>query len=121
MAPHDPNNPLSVIVAIGERLRRVLPAAGARDLQRPASTILRAARHMDEIIRALLDLAQLDAGRLALDVADEPVEALLRESADVLLPLAEEREARLITTIEAGPPLVVRGDRARVLRILSNL
>ena len=115
---HDLKNPLGVIFAAGEHLQRGDAAeGGGGSVRRPVGLMLRAARQMDDIIHGLLDLAQSDAGRL--DPASHPLDELLRESAEVLAPLAEARSLRLV--LQPGPALLVRCDRGRILQVISNL
>jgi signal transduction histidine kinase len=116
---HDLKNPLGVIFAAGEHLQRSdgETGGGGGSVQRPVGLMLRAARQMDDIIHRLLDLSQSDAGRL--ELAPHPLGEVLRECAEVLAPLAEQRGVRL--AVQPGTPLVVRCDRARVLQVLSNL
>ncbi len=114
---HDLKNPLeSVLLSSALLLRDPDPA----QVRRYAETLQRSASRMDRLIRELLDLSRMDAGRLQLEIRPERLEALADEALGVLAPLAHERR---IAVSVAGAPLedAVPCDRERILQVLSNL
>jgi signal transduction histidine kinase len=80
---------------------------------------VRSAERMDRLIGDMLDLAKIQAGQL--QVAGQPVDvaSLAQEVLETFGPLAERKHARL----EGSVPdeLRARGDRNRLLEVLSNL
>jgi signal transduction histidine kinase len=84
------------------------------------SNILRAAQRMDRLIVDLLDLAKIESGRLVIEPQSHDVASIVKDSVDILAPVASGRGLAL--TAEA-PSNDVRifCDRERVLQILSNL
>ena len=72
---------------------------------------------MKRLIADLLDLAQIQAGTLAVEQMPHDVEAIIRDCVEMLRPIAAMKDLRGMT--RAG--LQVRCDRERVLQILSNL
>ena len=74
---------------------------------------------MKRIIADLLDLAQIEAGQLAVEQKPEDAADIVREGLDMLRPLAAKRALELDGSTSAG--LQVHCDRGRVLQILSNL
>jgi PAS domain S-box-containing protein len=118
---HDLRNPLASIgLSIG-----VLAEIGvAQDEQRTHGQALgvlqRSLNRAERLIDDLLDFANIDAGRLSLELMELDPAVLLREARDVLEPLA--REKHVVLVIDAEPSLPqVRADRDRVLQVLSNL
>ena len=82
--------------------------------------IAQAAEQMDALIRDLLDVNRLDAGRLSIaPVAVDP-SSLLTESLQTLRPLVQEKGIHLDLQIESGLPKVM-ADRERIQQTLSNL
>jgi signal transduction histidine kinase len=75
---------------------------------------------MDRLIRELLDLSRMDAGRFQVELRPEPLEPLVEEALAILAPVAHERGVSLTV---AGGPLSgpVPCDRERILQVLSNL
>ena len=113
---HDLKNPLeSVLLSASLLLRSPDP-----DVRRYAAAVQRSAARMDRLIRELLDLSRMDAGRFQVELRPEPLEPLVEEALAILAPVAQERGVSL--TVTGGPlPGPVPCDRERILQVLSNL
>ena len=117
---HDLRNPLGVIVTSANVLERTtLDGNEGERVHKSAQTILRSADRMNRLIADLLDLAQIQAGKLAVEQRPQDVEGLIREGLEMLRPLAARKDLKLDGMTSGG--LRVRCDRERVLQILSNL
>jgi signal transduction histidine kinase len=117
---HDLRNPLSAILTGAAVLRRTtIDGTQGELVQKSAQAIVRAAERMKRIIADLLDLAQIEAGQLAVEQKLEDAEAIVREGVDMLRPLAAKLGLELDG--RASTDLRVHCDRGRVLQILSNL
>jgi signal transduction histidine kinase/CheY-like chemotaxis protein/sugar lactone lactonase YvrE len=86
-----------------------------------AESIQRAGQHLLRIVNDALDLARIEAGKLALDEAPFDLRALLREVDDLLRPLAQRKQLAFDTGIAEAAPRGLLGDAARVRQILLNL
>jgi signal transduction histidine kinase len=89
-------------------------------VRRYAAAVQRSAARMDRLIRELLDLSRMDAGRFQVELRPEPLEPLVEEALAILAPMAQERNVALSVS---GGPLSgpVPCDRERILQVLSNL
>jgi signal transduction histidine kinase len=117
---HDLRNPLGVIVTCASVLQRTsLDGNEGERVHTSAQTILRSADRMNRLIADLLDLAQIQAGQLAVEQKPQDVEELLREGVEMLRPLAARKDLKLDAMTSGNLP--VHCDRERVLQILSNL
>jgi CheY-like chemotaxis protein len=114
---HDLRSPLSTIITQLELIRRSSPAVA----RGPIEHLHRAAHHMERLIRDLLDVARLDAGRgLAMDHACVDPLALL--GAAVELEQAGARAAGLTLAVAASAAVApVWADYFRLLQVLDNL
>ncbi|HEX4934069.1 MAG TPA: ATP-binding protein, partial [Gemmatimonadaceae bacterium] len=76
--------------------------------------------HLLTIINDILDLSQVEAGRVT--VAREPVElrALVRETVGLLAVQAQDRGVQLTTELPAAP-VALETDRGRLRQVLVNL
>jgi PAS domain S-box-containing protein len=85
-----------------------------------AQEILRAGRHLLELINDVLDLARIEAGKLT--VSNEPVQILpiLEECLTLIKPLAEYRGVR-ITKVSHPCGLSVFADSTRLKQVVLNL
>jgi signal transduction histidine kinase len=72
-----------------------------------------------ELVGDLLFLAQLDAGKFALEHGDVDLATLVHESLEACRPLAESKQIELAERVDEVPTLV--GDHARIAQVLDNL
>ena len=118
---HDLRNPLGVIQM---QVAVLLQTAGSgseessRRIQTSANHIQRAVRRMNTLIRDLLDLAKLEAGRFTLQVTECQINELVEESLLILRPLAEAKRITLTADLSGAS---VNADRDRIFQVLSNL
>ena len=114
---HDLKNPLEAVLLCSSLLLRTPESPR---VQRHAEALLRAATRMDRLIRELLDLSSMDAGRFRVEMRPERLERVVEETLALLAPLAAEKQIALSA---AGVPLEMEipCDRERLLQVLSNL
>ena len=93
------------------------PAAEQR--ARFVSVIDRNARRLLRLVGDLLFVAQVEAGRLALNHADVDLAAVAHESVEAAAPAATAAGVVLSADVRPLPPL--RGDRDRLAQALDNL
>ena len=115
---HDLRNPLSTISMSSSLMLEVPLAEDQRKKQ--LSMIKRAGERMNRMIQDLLDVAKLEAGRLAIEAKPVEIAALLTEAEEMLRPLAADKGLTLETRVVPGLPSV-SADGGRVLQVLSNL
>jgi signal transduction histidine kinase len=117
---HDLRNPLSAIATAATLLRRNSDADPTGRATKQAELILRSADRMARLISDLLDIACIDAGRLAIELRPHGAASLLQEASELFQLLASEKSLRL--TVEApDPSLLIIADQERVLQVLANL
>jgi PAS domain S-box-containing protein len=116
---HDLRNPLSVIDMCAASLADRLPAGdeGARSLVR---TIESSTEWMNRLIEDLLDVARVEAGRLALERQPHDLVRVISEATVMLEPLIAEKS---LTLREDLPEHLPRAnvDARRVVQVLENL
>jgi two-component system phosphate regulon sensor histidine kinase PhoR len=115
-ASHELKTPVAAVRALAETLQTALPEdpeAGYRF----ATRIAREAERLDALARDLLDLSRVERGTL--DVEPVDLVGLVKEVVGGYADRAEERRIRLSTELQPG--IAVRGDRAQLGLLLSNL
>jgi PAS domain S-box-containing protein len=115
---HDLRNPLAAVAMLADSFAEP-------DLQqdmrlRMARTLQRAASQMDRLIEDLLDVTRLETGRLTIEPTAVAVRPLLSETRELNQRVAERKGLSLEIRVVGSPP-DVHAERARVLRVLSNL
>lgn len=73
------------------------------------------------IINDLLDLSQLDAGKLDLVEAEFDAQACLSEACELMRTTAEAKGLTLVTDLGSMRPMPMQGDETRLRQILLNL
>ena len=115
---HDLRNPLGSIVFSAALLERAtIDGEEGERVHKSARTILRSADRMTRLIADLLDFAQIQVGKLAVELMPQDVEGLIRDCVEMLRPFAATKDLKGV----ASAGLRVRCDRERVLQMLSNL
>lgn len=114
---HDLRNPLGSITMRASLMRDDSMSTFARD---HAVMIENTAMRMEYLIKTMLDVATMDAGRFSLIRVSCSVDELLRESLRLFEPLAASKGIA-ITSDAIDPDLRVHADRERILQVLSNL
>jgi two-component system, OmpR family, phosphate regulon sensor histidine kinase PhoR len=115
-ASHELKTPVAAVRVLAETLLTALPddpEAGGRFAER----IGREAERLEVLVTSLLDLSRVERGTL--DVEPVDLVGLVKEVADGYADLAEERRVRLRTELQ--PQVSIRGDRAQLGLLLSNL
>jgi signal transduction histidine kinase len=114
---HDLKNPLNAMMMATTMLGRESdPEARRRHL----SVMRRAGARMDRLVRDLLDLSSLEAGRLGLRRRPVDPTTLVADVLAQQAPLAEYAGVALASDVPADAPWIA-ADRDRVQQVLSNL
>jgi len=115
---HELRTPMNGVIGMASLLLDTTLDAEQRDC---AETVHQSALSLLTLLNGLLDLAKIEAGRLALD----PVAFRLREAIEaptaLLAARAAERGLVLTSRIAPGMPEVVFGDDGRFRQIVTNL
>jgi signal transduction histidine kinase/CHASE3 domain sensor protein len=116
---HELRTPLTSIVGYVELVRD--PVDGALDpLQDEYLKVVeRNARRLERLVGDLLFFAQVEAGRLELDLGPVDLCALARTAIDATRPVADDKNVRL--ELDCTTPGDIEGDPGRIEQLLDNL
>jgi two-component system sensor histidine kinase/response regulator len=118
---HDLRNPLSTILMSALFLQEPHAPDGLVAVPKKfGERIHRAASRMEELIKDLLDLAAIEAGRLAVERQPHKALTLVTDAIEMMLPIASTKGVRLSVRLESED-LLLSCDRGRVLQVFSNL
>jgi PAS domain S-box-containing protein len=115
---HDLRNPLNVVRMAAMLLRDRTTEEGAR---RQLDMMLRSTSRMELLIRDLLDVASIQAGRIAIEPRAVPVASLLANALEAHRGPAAEKGIALDVTSYADVDAVVRCDPERTQQVFANL
>ena len=83
--------------------------------------MLRGGRHLLELINEVLDISRIESGNLSLSPEPVDVLELVKDTVDLIRPLAAEREIDIQAPSPSGATWTVQADRQRLKQVLLNL
>jgi len=110
---HDLRNPLSSINLNAHLLAN-------REPSRAVESIQRAVARAERLVKDLVAITAIDAGRLPLERRPEPVAEILAEVVELHRPLADDKRLALTAAADEGVGRI-DVDRHRIVQALSNL
>ena len=115
---HELRTPMNSILGFGQLLQR---AALPPEQGRSVDHILKAGRHLLNLINEVLEIARIEANQQQLSL--EPVHAatLLGEALALVRPTAEQRPVQLALHAPRGTDAYVRADQQRLMQVMLNL
>ena len=115
---HELRTPLNAILGFAQLLELDRGGTGATD-KASVDQILRAGRHLLALIDEVLDIARIEAGKLALAIAPTLLPTVIEEAVGLSRPQAEQRGVAITWDASGLPP--VSADPRRLLQVLLNL
>ncbi|WP_426802212.1 ATP-binding protein [Xanthomonas campestris] len=115
---HEVRTPMTGVLGMSELLLQT-PLDGRQ--QGYASAIQSAGKHLLRLVNDALDLARIEAGKLALDDRDFDLRQLIRQVVDLVRPSAEQKQLAFECHLDESLPRALHGDANRVQQILLNL
>jgi signal transduction histidine kinase len=119
MVSHELRTPLTTIKAFVELLlvKRDMPDERRAKLM---STVNEEADRLARLIADLLDLTRIESGAMKWQTEEIQVESLIRNVIASMMPLFEKKGLRIATTFDPLPARI-RGDRDRLVQVVTNL
>ena len=114
---HELRTPMNSILGFGQLLE--LGEASETDKE-SVSHILKAGRHLLDLINEVLDIARIESGHLTLSMEPVSVVEVISETISLARPMAAQRSVAL-KIIERPSPAFVFADRQRLKQILLNM
>jgi len=117
---HELRTPLNAIIGFGQMLSMSDPTTLPPDRYKTfLDHIVKAGHHLLSLINDILNLAQIEAGKLTLSVEPIRLSEVLAECQSMTEPLAERRKIRLL--FPSSAEALVKADRTRLKQVLLNL
>lgn len=114
---HELRTPLNAILGFAQLLE--MERLGPDDME-SVQQIMRAGRHLFQLIEEVLDIARIEQGRLALSIEPVHLGEVVREAVELVRPLADPRSIG-IRTDDSQFDAHVLADRQRLKQVLLNL
>lgn len=115
---HELRTPLNAVLGFGQLLQM---EQLDKDSAESVDQIVKAGRHLLDLINEVLDIARIETGKLSLSLEPVALEDLAQETIQMVRPMAGERDITL--ALELGPMRAryVLADRQRLKQVLLNL
>jgi hypothetical protein len=121
MMSHELRTPLNAVIGYAELLQLGIPGALTEDQRTQVTRILTSARHLLGLVNELLDLGQVDAGRLSVQSSVARVGRAVEAALALVQPIAEARGVSVATRPRGDADVMYEADEDRVRQILVNL
>jgi signal transduction histidine kinase len=118
---HELRTPLNAILGFGQLLEYDQKDVLTSSQKLKTQEIIKAGKHLLELINDILDLARVESGKLSFSLGNVNLLEVLKETLVLIGPLAEDRGIRVDNQISSHPDLFVHTDRTRLKQILLNL
>jgi two-component system, NtrC family, sensor histidine kinase KinB len=120
MLVHDLQSPLGNVISSLELLRYELPADGDEVMTSIVDIAVRSSSRLQTLIRSLLDISHLEAGRPVSDLSFVPLPRLIKEAFELVQPTFHRRQAELKSDFPDDLPAVYV-DADMIRRVFVNL
>jgi len=117
---HELRTPLNAIIGYSEMAREELDDKGNNDLVEDMDRIQASGKHLLNLINDILDLSKIEAGKVDLELSKFSVSDLVRETAEIVEPLAARSGNRFSYDTSAGSGTML-ADLVKTRQILINL
>ena len=118
---HEIRTPINAMMGYAELLEMGISGPVSASQAKQLSRIRASGEHLTSLVNEILDLAKIEAGRMAV----EPTNALATEAIEVsfalVRPQAASKGVELVSRVDGEPNLEYIGDPQRVQQILTNL
>jgi signal transduction histidine kinase len=118
MLAHELRNPIAPISAAAALLQRVKPDEAL--VRRTSEIIARQVGHMTGLIDDLLDVSRVTRGLVELEDVPVDLRDVLQDAVEQVMPQIEARR-HLLSQPPLSAPVMVRGDKKRLVQVVANL
>jgi len=116
---HELRTPLNAVLGFAQLIASESVALTPEKRKEFTGHILKAGRHLLELINEILDLSKIESGALSLSIEPVLLADVVRECQEMIEPSAQKRGIRVSYVFDQG--LHVEADRTRLKQVLLNV
>jgi cell cycle sensor histidine kinase DivJ len=120
---HELRTPLNAVVGFSEMMTSGIGGELSNTHREYAGLIHQSGKHLLEVVRMLLDMSKIEAGKFELQTEPFLVQDIIEPCFSMVEAMAKERDVRLVADLGKGLPMLVGDERAcrqMLLNLLSN-
>ncbi|GEM_PF-2670229 len=118
---HELRTPMNAILGFGQLLKADCKKYENFSLDDSVDRILKAGKHLLDLINEVLDLAQVESGKLKVSLEPVNIIAVKNELLDLVRPLAEHGGIRIIDQMDDKSEIFVTANQTRLKQVIINL
>ncbi len=118
---HELRTPMNAVLGFGQLLEAEVAPTLDPDRQAYLHELMKAGRHLLDLIDGVLSIGRIDSGRLRLDIVDVDLRDLLPECRRLLKEETESGRVTWVDRVLEGPPVMLQADVYHLKKILLNL
>jgi signal transduction histidine kinase/DNA-binding NarL/FixJ family response regulator len=115
---HEIRTPINAVMGMAQLL---LGTTLSKEQQEYAQTIRQSVESLLSVVKDVLDISKIEAGKFDMETVDFQLENELRDTSSMLLHLVKGKGLQFSSTVDPSIPKVLRGDSGRLKQILVNL
>lgn len=119
MAAHDMRNPLAVMLGYSQLMLEGVVGPLEGNQKKFVGSIHKAAQSLLQLVNELLEISEIEAGNLQLDLVETNLRALVLHAVEMNGFLAQNKNIRIETDLEQVQPLML--DPSKIDQVLNNL
>jgi len=119
MISHELRTPLNAILGFSQLLKMSDEPVLTSEQDDQAQGIIDSGKHLLSLIEELLDLSEIEAGKLKVSITDVSLKNVLDESITILSAVATADEISIINEVEKDS--IIKADHKRLKQVMINL
>ncbi|WP_455210586.1 ATP-binding protein [Kaarinaea lacus] len=116
---HEIRTPLTAIIGFSDMLKE--GRYYNQETRHEIDSIIRAGKHLQEIINDILDLSKIEAGQLEIELIEASPIEILHQVDELISPRAAEKGLNFKTAYNFPLPKIIKTDPTRLRQVLLNL
>jgi signal transduction histidine kinase len=118
---HELRTPMHSILQFSEILLSEAPGKMNPEQKRQLTVVQRSGKNLLGLLNDILDLSKIEAGKMEAVIEEFAPTQIIREAADSIRPLCEQKKLTLRLKLGENLPVSFRCDRSILSRVLTNL
>ena len=120
---HELRTPLNAIIGFGQVLESDPSDSLGDNQQESVGQILKSGEHLLELINEILDLSQIEAGKISLTIEPVPLDEVIEEAVELVQTTAGKFDVTVVNDAgaESESDIYVVADQLRLKQVLLNL